>query len=77
MIKPALTPLDRPLSKLIKLVSTPFAWCNTNSQYYGGTGSGNGGGADTDDIPANGFGQSVNLALPSMSTTIFKWAAKA
>ena len=50
---------------------------NTNSQYYGGTGSGNGGGADTDDIPANGFGQSVNLALPSMSTTIFKWAAKA
>ena len=49
---------------------------NTNSQYYGGSGSGNGGGVNTDGIAANDFAQSINLSLPPTSTTIFKWMAE-
>ena len=46
---------------------------NTNSQFYGGTGLGNDGGKMTEDVPADGFSQSIVLTLPPLSTTIFKW----
>ncbi len=48
---------------------------NTNSEYYGGSGVGNCGGRMTEDVAADGFSQSVVLALPPLSTTIFKWTA--
>jgi 1,4-alpha-glucan branching enzyme len=48
---------------------------NTNSQFYGGSGVGNDGGRTTEDVPADGFEQSLLLTLPPMSTTIFKWTA--
>jgi 1,4-alpha-glucan branching enzyme len=48
---------------------------NTNSQFYGGSGVGNDGGRITEDVPADGFKQSLLLTLPPMSTTIFKWTA--
>jgi 1,4-alpha-glucan branching enzyme len=46
---------------------------NTNSQYYGGNGAGNDGGRETEDVPCDGFSQSVVLTLPPLSTTILKW----
>jgi 1,4-alpha-glucan branching enzyme len=49
---------------------------NTNSQFYGGSGLGNGGGKAAEDVPADGFAQSLNLTLPPFSTTIFKWIAE-
>jgi 1,4-alpha-glucan branching enzyme len=48
---------------------------NTNSQYYGGSGLGNHGGVHTDDVPADGMSQSVQLTLPPLTTTILKWNA--
>jgi 1,4-alpha-glucan branching enzyme len=48
---------------------------NTNSEYYGGSGQGNGGGRMTEDVAADGFKQSLLLTLPPLSTTILKWAA--
>ncbi len=50
---------------------------NTNSQYYGGSGLGNHGGVHTDDVPADGMSQSVQLTLPPLTTTILKWNASA
>ena len=50
---------------------------NTNSQYYGGSGLGNHGGVHTDDVPADGMSQSVQLTLPPLTTTILKWSASA
>ena len=49
---------------------------NSNSQYYGGSGQGNGGGVHTDDVTCNDFSQSLNLTIPPLSTTIFKWTAE-
>ena len=46
---------------------------NTNSQYYGGSGLGNDGGRQTQDIPSDGFEQSLSLCMPPLSTTFFKW----
>ena len=46
---------------------------NSNSEYYGGTGEGNGGGLMAEDVPWDGYSQSLDLVLPSMSTTVFKW----
>ncbi|MEI6860803.1 MAG: 1,4-alpha-glucan branching protein GlgB [Verrucomicrobiota bacterium] len=48
---------------------------NTNSQYYGGSGLGNDGGKQTEDIATDGFAQSLALTLPPLSTGIFKWMA--
>jgi 1,4-alpha-glucan branching enzyme len=48
---------------------------NTNSQYYGGTGTGNNGGRATDPIPCDGHPQSLLLTLPPQTTSIFKWSA--
>ena len=50
---------------------------NSNSQYYGGSGLGNDGGKNTEDVSADGQTQSLNLVLPPLSTTIFKWTANA
>jgi 1,4-alpha-glucan branching enzyme len=46
---------------------------NTNSEYYGGTGLGNDGGRVTEDIERDGFGQSLGVTLPPLTTVIFKW----
>ena len=46
---------------------------NSNSEYYGGSGEGNGGGLMAQDVPWDGYNQSLELLLPSMSTTVFKW----
>jgi 1,4-alpha-glucan branching enzyme len=48
---------------------------NSNSEYYGGTGLGNGGGVNTEDGPVDGHSQSLRLTLPPLSTTIFEWSA--
>ncbi len=48
---------------------------NTNSQYYGGSGTGNQGGRTTENVAADGCGQSLLLTLPPLSTMIFKWTA--
>ena len=49
---------------------------NTNSQYYGGSGLGNDGGRTTENIPSDGFSQSLSLTLPPLSTTILRWSAE-
>ena len=46
---------------------------NTNSQYYGGSGLGNHGGVETEELAADGFEQSVLITLPPLSTTVLKW----
>jgi 1,4-alpha-glucan branching enzyme len=46
---------------------------NTNSEFYGGSGLGNDGGRVTEDMPADGYSQSLLVALPPLSTVIFKW----
>src|SRR5690606_41145701 len=46
---------------------------NTNSEYYGGSGLGNGGGKVAQPVPADGHPQSLDLVLPPLTTTIFKW----
>ena len=48
---------------------------NTNSEYYGGSGLGNGGGVEAQDVAADGQSQSLEITLPPYSTTIFKWTA--
>jgi 1,4-alpha-glucan branching enzyme len=49
---------------------------NTNSEFYGGSGVGNGGGRHTEDVEADGLSQSLVVTLPPLSTTIFKWSAE-
>ncbi|MBI5770518.1 MAG: 1,4-alpha-glucan branching protein GlgB [Verrucomicrobia bacterium] len=49
---------------------------NTNSEYYGGTGLGNDGGRSAEDLGRDGFSQSINVRLPPLTTTIFKWQAE-
>ena len=49
---------------------------NTNSEYYGGSGEGNGGAVQTEDVEADGMAQSIVLTLPALSTTIFKWSSE-
>jgi 1,4-alpha-glucan branching enzyme len=46
---------------------------NTNSQYYGGSGLGNHGGVETEELAADGFEQSVLITMPPLSTTVLKW----
>ncbi len=48
---------------------------NTNSEYYGGSGLGNGGGRASEDTPCDGFSQSLQLTLPPYTTFVFKWQA--
>ncbi len=47
---------------------------NTNSEFYGGSGLGNAGERTTEEVPRDGFGQSLELTLPPFTTLIFKWA---
>jgi len=49
---------------------------NTDSQFYGGSGAGNGGAVHTVDVESDGYAQSLELTLPPLSTTIFKWTAE-
>ena len=46
---------------------------NTNSQYYGGTGLGNEGRRQTEDVVSDGYPQSINFTLPPLCTLIFEW----
>ncbi len=46
---------------------------NTNSQFYGGTGHGNEGGRQTEDVAHDGYSQSLAVTLPPLTTVIFKW----
>jgi 1,4-alpha-glucan branching enzyme len=46
---------------------------NTDSQYYGGSGAGNGGGVSAESVPWDGFDYSIKLTLPAISTMLFKW----
>jgi len=46
---------------------------NTNSEFYGGSGEGNGGGLMAQEVPWDGYNHSLELVLPAMSTTVFKW----
>jgi 1,4-alpha-glucan branching enzyme len=48
---------------------------NTNSEYYGGSGLGNDGGRNTEDVERDGFSQSMVVTLPPLTTTIFKWSS--
>ncbi len=48
---------------------------NSNSEYYGGSGLGNDGGRNAEDLPRDGFSQSINVTLPPHTTVIFKWTA--
>jgi 1,4-alpha-glucan branching enzyme len=45
---------------------------NTDAADYGGSGVGNFGGVSADDTPAHGRPQSVRIALPPLSTLIFR-----
>ncbi|WP_199226778.1 1,4-alpha-glucan branching protein GlgB [Opitutus sp. ER46] len=49
---------------------------NSNSEYYGGTGVGNGGGRATEDVERDGFSQSLALTLPPLTTVVLKWTAE-
>ena len=48
---------------------------NSNSEHYGGSGVGNGGGRQTEDVACDGYTQSLELTLPPLTTLIFKWSA--
>lgn len=58
-------------------VGVPMNGCwdelvNTDSALYGGSGKGNMGGFETDNISANGRAHSLRLTLPPLATTIFR-----
>jgi 1,4-alpha-glucan branching enzyme len=46
---------------------------NSNSEYYGGSGLGNEGGRSSDDVPRDGYTQSIELTLPPLTTLILRW----
>jgi len=48
---------------------------NSNSEYYGGSGLGNDGGRSADEVPRDGYTQSIDLTLPPLTTLVFKWSA--
>jgi 1,4-alpha-glucan branching enzyme len=47
---------------------------NTNSEFYGGSGLGNDGGRNTEDLECDGFSQSIRVTLPPLSAFVFKWS---
>ncbi len=58
-------------------VPCPGHWkeiLNTDSIHYGGIGEGNLGGAETSAVDWDGYPQSLNLTLPPLSVSVFKWA---
>ena len=59
-------------------VGVPFGgfWkeiINSDADVYGGTGAGNMGGLNAEEVPANGRKFSLNLTLPGNSTVVFKY----
>ncbi len=46
---------------------------NTDSEFYGGKNRGNEGGVYATDIPYDGYPYSAEVALPPVSTCMFKW----
>ncbi len=46
---------------------------NSNSEFYGGSGLGNGGAVFTEDVECDGMSQSGVFTLPPLTTMIFKW----
>jgi len=48
---------------------------NSDSEHYGGSNVGNGGGFHTDDISWHGFDQSLNLTVPPLACVILRWHA--
>lgn len=69
------TPVDRTARR----IGVPQAghWIerlNTDSEYYGGQGRGNLGGADSDAIAANGRAHSISITVPALSTLFFELA---
>jgi 1,4-alpha-glucan branching enzyme len=57
-------------------VPRPGPWrevINTNSEYYGGSGLGNGGRRIAEAVPSHGFAHSIQVVVPPLSTLIFKW----
>lgn len=58
-------------------VPCPGYWrelLNTDSSHYGGSGAGNLGGAEAAPVPWDGYPQSLNLIVPPVSVSVFKWA---
>jgi len=49
---------------------------NSNSAYYGGTGVGNHGGRQAEELMADGLAQSISLTVPGLSTLVFQWGRK-
>ena len=47
---------------------------NSNSEYYGGSGAGNDGGRQTENVERDGFAQSLVLKLPPLTAFVFKWS---
>jgi 1,4-alpha-glucan branching enzyme len=50
---------------------------NSNSEYYGGSGLGNDGGRESEDVQRDGYTQSIDIKLPPLTTIVFKWTAPA
>src|SRR6185295_12479657 len=46
---------------------------NSDAHEYGGSGVGNFGGRQADEIPAHGRPASLNLTLPPLGALFFKW----
>ena len=60
-------------------VPRPGLWrevLNSNSEFYGGSGLGNGGARQAEDVPHDGYVQSLDITLPPHTTIIFKWTAE-
>jgi 1,4-alpha-glucan branching enzyme len=58
-------------------VPCPGYWreiLNTDSEFYGGSGVGNFGGAETAAHPADGYPQSLTITVPPSSVSLFKWS---
>jgi 1,4-alpha-glucan branching enzyme len=67
------TPVPRPAYR----VGVPeWGWyrelLNSDSERYGGSNMGNGGGAHTESIPAHGFDQSISLTVPPLGFLLLK-----
>jgi 1,4-alpha-glucan branching enzyme len=71
-----------PINRFGYTIGVPFAgyWkelLNSAASHYGGEGTGNLGGVETDPIAWDSHGHSLKLTLPGMSTSIFKYSGKA
>ncbi|MBN1434632.1 alpha amylase C-terminal domain-containing protein, partial [Candidatus Fermentibacterales bacterium] len=68
-----LTPVPRPGYRLGVPAPGRYAeLINTDSRHYGGSGTGNLGGVDSDDIPWHGLDSSVELFLPPLACILLR-----